>query len=80
MRQIRMLDTVALLEDLPQQGLLRGQVGTIVERRKDGAFEIEFRDLSGKTYAFATMRADQVLKLNYPKTRNAESVQYDSPG
>jgi len=74
MDEVKPLDVVAILEDLPQQGLLRGQVGTIVERWKDGAFEVEFSDISGKTYAFAALRVDQLLKLNYPKAGNAEGV------
>ena len=46
----QLLDVVALLSDLPAQGLLRGQVGTIVEIL-DGAFEVEFSDDEGKAYA-----------------------------
>ena len=64
----------------PKTGLLRGQVGTIVDRWKDGAFEVEFSDLSGRTYAFAALQGDQLLKLNYPKEGNAEGVRYNSPG
>ena len=30
-REIRVLDVVALTEDIPDRGLLRGQVGTAVE-------------------------------------------------
>ena len=37
----RLLDVVALLSDLPAHGLLRGQVGTVVELL-DGAYEVEF--------------------------------------
>jgi len=49
MDKIKILDVVAILEDFPQDGLLRGQVGTIVDRWKDGVFEVEFSDLSGRT-------------------------------
>lgn len=67
MDEIRALDMVAVLEDVPQHGLMRGEVGTVVELWKDGAFEVEFSDTSGKAYAFAALRADQLLKLNFPK-------------
>jgi len=43
-----LLDVVALLSDVPAHGLLRGQVGTVVELL-DGASEVEFSDDEGKT-------------------------------
>ena len=33
---IRLLDVVALTEDLPQRSLMRGQVGTVVELLRAG--------------------------------------------
>ena len=39
MAQIQLLDAVALLEDLPQQRLQRGQVGTLVEILAPGVYE-----------------------------------------
>ena len=68
MTDIKVLDVVAVLEDVPQHGLLRGEVGTVVELWKDDAFEVEFSDTSGKAYAFAALRAEQLLKLNFPGT------------
>ena len=35
----RSLRTVALLEDLPRHGLVRGQVGTVVEQLSPGVYE-----------------------------------------
>ena len=35
---------VALLEDLPEEGLVRGQVGTVVENWAPGVYEVEFAD------------------------------------
>jgi hypothetical protein len=67
MNEIKVLDVVAILEDVPQQRLLRGQVGTVVERWKDGAYEIEFNDDSGEAYAFAALRADELMKLHFRK-------------
>ena len=65
MNEIKVLDVVAVLEAVPQQGLLCGQVGTVVELWKDGAFEVEFRDTSGTAYAFAALRSDQLMKLHF---------------
>ena len=41
---IRVLQVVALLADLPESGLFRGQVGTAVERLSEDVFEVEFSD------------------------------------
>jgi len=71
MCEIKVLDVVAVLEDVPQQGLLRGEVGTVVELWKDGVFEVEFSDNSGKAYAFAALRPDQLMKLHFRKDEAA---------
>jgi hypothetical protein len=62
---IKLLDVVALTQDLPDQGLNRGQVGTVVEELAPGVFEIEFSDDEGRTYAQLALRADQLLVLHY---------------
>jgi hypothetical protein len=41
---IELHSVVALLEDLPEHSLVRGQVGTVVESWTPGVFEIEFSD------------------------------------
>jgi len=64
-RQIQLLDVVALLENYPNSGLSRGQVGTIVEVYEPGVFEVEFSDNQGRTYALETMTADKLLLLHH---------------
>jgi hypothetical protein len=71
MEDIKLLDVVALVEDLTSEGLKRGEVGTVVEGWKDGVFEVEFSDDSGKAYAFAAVRADQIMKLYFRKDEAA---------
>ena len=71
MDEIKVLDVVALIEDLDTEGLRRGEVGTVVEQWKDGVFEVEFSDDSGKTYAFAPLRPDQIMKLHFRKDQAA---------
>jgi len=61
----QLLDVVALLEDLPERGLRRGQVGTVVEVLAPGVFEVEFSDDSGRAYALLALRAEQVILLRY---------------
>ena len=56
----QLLDVVALLTDVPAHGLLRGQVGTVVELL-DGAYEVEFSDDEGKTYAELALQSEPTL-------------------
>ena len=60
----RLLDVVALLSEVPAHGLLRGQVGTVVELFDD-ACEVEFSDDEGKTYAELELAPDRLLVLHH---------------
>ena len=71
MDEIKLLDVVALTEDLDSEGLRRGEVGTVVGQWKDGVFEVEFSDDSGKAYAFAALRPEQMMKLHFRKDEAA---------
>ena len=62
---IDILDVVAITKDLPERGLYRGQVGTVVEILAHGVFEVEFSDEEGHTYASTSLEADQLLALRY---------------
>ncbi len=63
--KIPLLQTVALLEDVPEHGLIRGQVGTVVEDLAPGVYEIEFSDNDGRTYAMLALRTDQLMELRF---------------
>jgi hypothetical protein len=63
--EIQLLDVVALVEDLLEHGLLRGQVGTVVEVLDRDVFEVEFSDDEGRTYAMLPLRANQLMALHY---------------
>lgn len=60
-----LLDVVALLADLPAQGLARGQVGTAVEQLDDKTWLVEFSDDDGRAYAVAQCQAADLLVLHY---------------
>ncbi len=60
---MKLLDVVALTEDLPELGLYRGQVGTIVEEYEPRVFEVEFSNLTGQAYAIETLSASQLMSL-----------------
>ncbi|RJO66329.1 MAG: DUF4926 domain-containing protein [Myxococcales bacterium] len=61
----KLLDVVALTVDLPDRRLVRGQVGTIVEVLGDDAFELEFSDDEGRTYATAALRPRHFMVLHH---------------
>jgi hypothetical protein len=63
--QIKILDVVALIQDIPQAKLVKGQVGTVVEELGRGAYEVEFCDDEGRTYATASIPGDQLIVLHY---------------
>jgi Domain of unknown function (DUF4926) len=60
-----LLDVVALLTDLPEHRLARGQVGTVVEQLDDKTLQVEFSDDQGRAYAIAPCRGDDLLILHY---------------
>ena len=62
---MKLLDVVALLDDVPEKALRRGQVGTIVEVLAPGVFEVEFSDLEGRAYATAALPATRLMGLHY---------------
>jgi len=68
METVKLLDAVALLENIPEKNLFRGQVGTVVEELAPGVFEVEFSDAEGRTYAMHSLRAEQLMVLLYDPT------------
>jgi uncharacterized protein DUF4926 len=50
------LDTVVLEEDIPEHGLAKGDVGTVVFRYPTGdSYEVEFLTAEGSTVAVLTL-------------------------
>ncbi|MBD1821879.1 DUF4926 domain-containing protein [Cyanobacteria bacterium FACHB-DQ100] len=75
---VKLLDVVALVVDLPQYNLWRGQVGTVVETLAEGAaFEVEFSDRNGRTYESLGLRLEQIMVLHFepvPPSAKAEMI------
>ncbi|MFN5855462.1 MAG: DUF4926 domain-containing protein [Pseudanabaenaceae cyanobacterium] len=64
--KFKLFDVVALIVDLPQYNLWRGQVGTIVEILAGGAaFEVEFSDRNGRTYESLGLNPEQIIALHF---------------
>jgi hypothetical protein len=66
MEPIKTLAVVALLEDIPSRGLVRGKVGTVVETLKPGVFEVEFSDDYGRSSFTLALTSAQLMVLHYP--------------
>jgi len=72
---IRELDTVVLSADLPEHGLRRGDIGTVVlVHRGGGGFEVEFTALDGETIAVVTLLAAQVRPIGRKEIGSARVV------
>lgn len=65
---------VVLLCDVPEEGLLAGDVGVVVERHEvvglEAGYSVEFFDMLGNTVAVVTLPAS-VLRLPTPADRPA---------
>ena len=60
---MKLLDVVALLENIPHCQLYHGQIGTIVEVYEPDVFEVEFSDLNGRAYCLETLNQNQLMVL-----------------
>ena len=63
--QPTLLDTVALLSDQSDLGLVLGQVGTVVEFLDDDFALVEFCDRDGATFSMPTLPIASLLRLSY---------------
>ncbi|MBM4427273.1 MAG: DUF4926 domain-containing protein [Chloroflexi bacterium] len=64
-QKVKLLDVVALMQEMPSRELSLGQVGTVVEVLAPDVFEVEFSDNEGRTFAELALKADQLLVLHY---------------
>jgi hypothetical protein len=71
MTGIELLSVVALLEDIPESGLVRGQVGTVVENWAPGVYEVEFSDDNGRIYAMVALKAEQLIRSHHEPVHEA---------
>lgn len=61
--ELKLLDVVAMTDDVPEHLLVRGQMGTVVEIFEPGVYLVVFSDRNGETYAMASLRAEQLMLL-----------------
>jgi hypothetical protein len=71
MADLELLSVVALTDDISGKGLLRGQVGTVVEKLGPGVYEVEFSDDAGRTYASAAVPEALLMALHHEPKHHA---------
>lgn len=62
---IKLLDIIAITENMPEYNLYRGQVGTIVEMLAPDTYEVELSDNEGQTYAMLALNTNQFMVLHF---------------
>jgi len=62
---MKLLDVVAIVEDMPEMHLAKGQVGTIVDELDKDFVLVEFADSDGVTYAIEPISVRQLMALRH---------------
>jgi uncharacterized protein DUF4926 len=57
------LDTVVLVRDVPEHGLLAGDLGAVVEVYPPDTFDVEFVTASGRTTALVALRTSDIRAI-----------------
>ena len=65
MNNIEKLDVVALLQNIPEENLSRGDIGTVLEVLDQGVYLLEYCDKNGKTIKTLEIKEDSLMKINY---------------
>ena len=69
-------DTVVLTQDVPDEGLTAGDVGTVVHIHNNGeGYEVEFMTLTGQTIAVATLLSKQVRPVGSQDVAHVRELQ-----
>jgi len=68
-------DTVILAGDVPEHGLAKGDVGTVVMvHSEDSGYEVEFVTLEGETIAVVTLPSSKVRPVAHGEIAHARPV------
>jgi uncharacterized protein DUF4926 len=72
---INELDRIVLNTDLPEHGLERGDIGTVVLVHRDNkGYEVEFVALDGETVAVVSLYPSQVRPIGHREIAHARAV------
>ena len=67
-------DVIELVVDIPAQNLRAGMQGTVVHQHTSDAFEVEFVDEDGKTFALVALDKSQFVVIWSVATKTEVSV------
>jgi len=77
---IQELDSVVLACDLPEHGLKRGDVGTVVLVHAEPGYEVEFMTLRGETVAVVSLTEDQLRPVDRHDIAHVRTLESASLG
>lgn len=70
------LDSVVLINDLPEHGLEKGDIGTVVLVHRNGeGYEVEFMTLHGETVAVVSLFASQIRPIGKREIAHVRQVE-----
>jgi ATP-dependent exoDNAse (exonuclease V) alpha subunit len=73
---IKELDSVVLNANLPEHGLERGDIGTVVLIHSDGkGYEVEFVSLDGETMAVVSLPPSKVRPIGRREIAHARTME-----
>lgn len=76
--EIKLLDVVALTQDVPEHNLKRGEVGTVVEILSNGkAYEVEFSNAYGQMSKCLSFLSSQLRVLPHEQIKADYKLQKD---
>lgn len=72
---IKELDAVVLTRDIPEYGLVEGDIGAVVHCYADGeAYEVEFVTAEGRTLAVLTLNLNDVRPMSSTEILHVREV------
>ena len=74
MQTIREYDVVVLVDDVPEQGLHAGDIGTVVIDYDESSAEVEFMTQEGVTIALLTINKSQLRKADEADLRGIKEA------
>ena len=72
---IRELNQAVLTLDLPEHGLVRGDIRTVVLLHGEEGYEVEFVALDGETIATASLSTSQVRPIGPREIAQARAIE-----
>jgi hypothetical protein len=72
---VKELDQIALAVDLPEHGLVPGDIGTVVLLHGEEGYEVEFVALDGETIAIVSLSTNQVRPIGPREIAQARSLE-----